>query len=76
MLGLFQAVKGALWLSNSNESLQQKDEPTQKTEKTTLIGRVTQYDKAKRSGMVNHSIYFDNDVIIGGETPQVSMLVA
>ena len=72
MLGLLQAVRGALWLSNTTEESPIVENKPSKKETTTLTGRVTQYDKAKCSGMVNHNIFFDKDAIMGGKRPQVS----
>ena len=68
MLGFFQSVKGALWPDNTSQG---EDERPAKKETTPLSGRVTRYDKAKGSGMINRTVYFDSDVIVGGGKPQV-----
>ena len=68
MLGFIESLRRALWSTNTVE--ESRDKPIRK-ETTTLNGRVTRYDKATGSGMINHSVYFHHDVIVGGGRPQV-----
>ena len=67
--GLFHSVKGALWRTDTGK--EEEEIATQK-ETTSLSGRVTRYDKTKCSGMINRTVYFDDDVIVGGGKPQVN----
>lgn len=75
MLGfLYNKVKESVWGSSHQERDQSsiKDENTRREEETTqFTGRVTQYDRVTSSGMIDHSVYFDLSVVIGGIKPQV-----
>ena len=73
MLGILQAVKGAFWPPQRNEESQEHDNASSTRESTNLTGRVTQYDKATGSGMINHSVFFSREVIVGSGRPQVEL---
>ena len=71
MLNIFQRVRDVVWgveesLATEEEKEKEKASNESSHNDLTLTGRVTHYDKSTKTGMINHSIYFDNEAVIGG----------